>query len=156
MASVNNGLHAAKAAFISPEVLAGAIAFTMAIYFPDVTGKLGTAMAVRKELWFLFGVPGGAFALCLGTSWKVLFPRDGWTELHQWPDYPKLRISVLIGLAYGTLGAACALVALLIAEDGLAFIVGAVYAVAVTVQSVAAATLLVAAFTIKSISHGER
>lgn len=91
------------------------ISFISAIYFyyPDVLVGIGNNFQTNNEIWkFIPSIPLVVCGFSVQYAWKILMPLGSSSNriLHEWPNYWKLKIRVLLSVllcAACVLGAVC-------------------------------------------------
>jgi hypothetical protein len=136
--------------FISPELIAtGILVIAWRIYAPPF---VWTDKAIEKLEWIpLLGAFGALIVFSAGMCWKILFPGKDAEALCQWPRYPQLRTTTIVGLVFVVTGSLAGVAGVLgrgAMYEGLpSLLLIAGYAM----SGIATLTMLMAALTIRSI-----
>lgn len=144
-------LNLIRSVFISPELFsAGLLAFVWWVYPPPFAW---TDKAIENREWIpLLGAFGALIVFSAGMCWKILFPAKNAVALCQWPRYPQLRTTTIVGLVYVVVGAFAGVAGVLgrgAMHEGLPslLLIGG-YAI----SGIATLSMLVAALTVRSIT----
>jgi hypothetical protein len=149
----------ARATVLSPELLVLLSTYLVYFFWPRWFMLLGLKLqrADAGVLVTVVGAPVAATGLTWVTSKDLLHPSDSQrTILVEWPDYWRLRVRALLGLAWGVVGTVVTFIGVMLLLAGTPIRGGAVVFAGI---AVAAATLLSAALAylaMKDILDGAR
>jgi hypothetical protein len=144
-------LNLIRSVFLSTELLVAALlTFGWWVYPPPFAW---TDKAIEKLEWIpLLGAFGALIVFAAGMCWKILFPAKNATALCQWPRYPQLRTTTIVGLVYVVIGALAGVVGVLgrgALYEGLpSLLLTGGYAI----SGIATLTMLMAALTVRSLT----
>ena len=120
VSSTNRLREFVRAAFVSPEAVWIAVVLLGATMVPQWLLKAGAAL-LTGEVVIVVAVLGGPFAF-VGAAYRlsgsVLRPHGDRAVLRSWPDYWRLRLRVMVALAYTFTGAIAVTLGWIIYKSG--------------------------------------
>lgn len=138
---------------ISPEIICALLPFVAYTYLPSLADVLLKPM--KDGLAFGLGataIPLGMLAFNYKEGLDMLAPTGGRKALLDWPDYPRLKATVVTVFAWCALGTASVLIAvLMVATDSIPRLAVAILVAGILASAAATATMCLARFTIREI-----
>ena len=142
--------------FVSTELVAVLVAVGLSLCFPKFVIKIGELFTHGWQIYcFLVGLPLGGLVFGAGTLHSLLHPKDAEQKgFYKWPDYPLLRYYSYIPIFLCLLGAATALVFLIMPESLTKLLIGTIYLAVTLAWIVSIVTLKMAQLRIDAILGG--
>ena len=144
-------LNLLRSVSISPELIsAGLLTFIWWIFPPPFAWM---DKAIEKLDWIpLLGAFGASIVFAAGVCWKILFPAKNAAALCQWPRYPLLRTTTIVGLVFVVGGAVAGVVGVLGRGSMYEGLPSLLLVSGYAVSGIATLTMLLAALTVRSIT----
>jgi hypothetical protein len=138
---------------VSPETVTLLIICMIMLYFPKPFEFIGEKFESSIKLWeYIPVIPIAVFAFAISLSFQLHAPvNDANRELYDWDMYWALKYRIVALLVWTALSALCSMSIWLINTHLSRTIVGALFIGSLAVSFVAAATGILALFTLKEI-----
>ena len=143
-----------KIVFISFEAAFLLALFLAFKYFPDALQSVGHQFKTNSDVWkFIPTVPLIICGFSIQYAWKILNPLNGSSNriLHEWPDYWKLKLRVILSIFICILCVVTAAVVWIYASSLTEIMTGALFVGSCGVALIVACHELLAAFKIREL-----
>ena len=144
-----------RVVLVSGEGLWIGVTVLLWIYAPHALQVVGKKFS-NDEVWkMLLAVPPAILVWSLTTSTNVLFPaRNGSNNaLLKWPSYWKLKLRVVIAIAWCTVGCLSSLIIFFFRDELLATQNGAIFLAGIGVSLFAAGSMWLASINIRELTE---
>jgi hypothetical protein len=153
---MRRALDTARALVVSPEVAAALLPFAGYAYWPDLADVVAKPM--REGLVFGFtaaALPLAMLAFNYRESHELLWPSESHKLLLEWPDYPMLRVRVLLAMTWCVMAIGAALAAVgMVAIDYHARLAVTILLAAILAAAAATASIGLARIRLREILGG--
>lgn len=140
--------------FISFEFLYLIVLLSVYLSNPAIFNSIGQKFHGNQEIWkYIPTIPPGLLVASLSYSWKILTPLDGSSNrfLHEWPDYWKLKLRVILSVFYCGLSAIAAIAIWLYGLQIQKAQLGFVFIAAIGIPIIVLIHQVLAAFVVREI-----
>lgn len=147
-------LELVKIIFISFEAVFILILIAAFHYFPEVLHNVGHQFKTNNDVWkFIPTVPLVICGFSIQYAWKILNPISSSSNriLHEWPNYWKLKLRVIVSIFICILCVVAALIVWVYAPSLSEKLTGALFIASCGVALIVACHQLLAAFTIREL-----
>ena len=148
------GIDALRVAFLSWECAIALAMWTLWLTYPSILAQLGRRVIDDGNLLpYILALPGVILIWATTQAKAVLAPASAAqnVQLRAWPDYWRLKIRVLLGLAWIVASCCISLVTWIFRADFASDVVGSLLTTALIVSVFSAGSLWLASITVREI-----